>query len=556
MPMINLVMMMKSISLILTAALFCVNGFSQSTVSDKIQRPKLVVGIVVDQMRWDYLYKYYPLYSNAGGFKRMLNKGFSAENTFVPYTPTVTAAGHACVYTGSVPAINGIVGNDWYDNIENKSVYCVQDDSVNTVGATDDAGKMSPRNNVVTTITDELRIATNYASKVIGVSMKDRGAVLPAGHVANAAYWYNPKAGKFITSTFYMKELPEWVNAFNNRRLQDSLYKLNWTLSLPENLYKEYAGEDEQPYEATPFGKDQTHFPYKLTDYIQKDYSKITSTPHGNTFLEAMAEAAVINENLGKNKATDFLAVSFSSPDYVGHAFGPDSWEQMDDYIKLDSTLGRFLSFLDKQVGEGNYLVFLTADHAGANSPGYSIKHNLPGGPFSSATFGKGLKELLLTKYKSDRLLKGQYNGQILLNSQVIDSLNLDRDAVEKTIIGFAELQPGVARAVSMRNVSTTTLPEVQKRMFSNSYFPQRSSDILIELKPGFVSGNGTGTSHGLWNPYDAHIPLLFYGWNIKPGKTNRETYMTDIAATVAAMLHIQMPSGCVGKVIEEAFLE
>lgn len=546
--------MMKYTCLITIAVLLYATSFAQSSVTDKVQRPKLVVGIVVDQMRWDYLYKYYPLYSNSGGFKRMLNKGFSAENTFIPYTPTVTAAGHACVYTGSVPAINGIVGNDWYDNIQDKEVYCVEDNSVNTVGASDDAGKMSPRNNIVTTITDELRIATNYASKVIGVSMKDRGSILPAGHVANAAYWYNAKAGKFITSTYYMSELPQWVNAFNNRRLQDSLYKLNWTLSLPENLYKEYAGEDEQPYEAKPFGKEQTHFPYKLTDYIQKDYSKITSTPYGNTFLEAMAEAAVINENLGSGNATDFLAVSFSSPDYVGHAFGPDSWEQMDDYIKLDSTLGRFLSFLDKQVGEGNYLVFLTADHAAANSPGYSVKHNLPGGPFSSATFGKGLNELLLEKYKSGRLIKGQYNSQILLNNKVIDSLKLDRNAVERTIIDFAELQPGVARAVSMRNVSTTTLPDVQKIMFSNSYFPPRSSDILIELKPGYVSGSGIGTSHGLWNPYDSHIPLLFYGWNVKQGKTNRETYMTDIAATVAAMLHIQMPSGCVGKVIEEVF--
>ncbi len=543
---------MRYTLLMLIVTLFCVNSFAQLPAVEKVKRPKLVVGIVIDQMRWDYLYKYYAFYSNNGGFKRLMNKGFSCENTLVPYTPTVTAAGHTCIYTGSVPAINGVVGNEWYDNIQNKEVYCVEDDSVNTVGADDDAGKMSPRNNVVTTITDELRIATNYASKVIGISMKDRGAILPAGHVANAAYWYNSKVGKFITSTYYMNELPQWVNTFNNRYIQDSLYKLNWTLSLPESVYKVYAGEDEQPYEKKPFGNDQTHFPYKLSDYIKKDYSKITSTPFGNTYLEAMAEAAVINEKLGKTNATDFLAVSFSSPDYVGHAFGPDSWEQMDDYIKLDVTLGNFFSFLDKQLGEGNYLVFLTADHAGASSPGYSVKHNLPGGAFNSGAFDKALKQVLSDKYKSDKLVKDEYNGQILLNHKLIDSLNLDRDAIEKTIIDFAELQAGVARAVSMRNVSTTTLPEVQKKMFSNSYFPQRSSDVLIEIKSGYVAGDGTGTSHGLWNPYDSHIPLLFYGWNVKPGKTNRETYMTDIAPTVAAMLHLQMPSGSVGNVVME----
>ena len=545
---------MRYLSLLLVALFFFQINFAQSQGNTSLQRPKLVVGIVVDQMRWDYLYKFYDLYNKNGGFKRFLNQGFSCENTLVPYTPTVTAAGHTCVYTGSVPAINGIVGNDWYDNIENKEVYCTEDESVNTVGASDDAGKMSPRNNVVTTVTDELRIATNYASKVIGISMKDRGAILPAGHVANAAYWYNPNAGKFITSTYYMTELPAWVNTFNNRRLQDSLYKLNWTLSLPESVYKKYAGADEEPYESKPFGNDQTHFPYRLSDYINKDYSKITSTPYGNTFLEALAEAAVINENLGKNNVTDFLAVSFSSPDYIGHAFGPDSWEQLDDYIKLDSTIGRLFSFLDKQVGEGNYLVFLTADHAVASSPGYSVKHHLPGGAFNTSTLINGLKQLLSEKYKSDRLIKGEYNDQILLNYKVIDSLNIDRDALERTIINFAELQPGVARAVSMRNVSTTTLPDVQKKMYSNSYFPQRSSDIRFELKSGYVSGSGIGTSHGLWNPYDAHIPLLWYGWNIKAGKTNRETYMTDVAPTVAALLHIQMPSGCVGKVIPEVF--
>ncbi|MFT4153807.1 alkaline phosphatase PafA [Parafilimonas sp.] len=547
--------MMKYIALLMIAVLQYANSFSQpAAVINKVQRPRLVVGIVVDQMRWDYLYKYYPLYSSNGGFKRLLNKGFSCENTLIPYTPTVTAAGHTCAYTGSVPAINGIVGNDWYDNIENKEVYCAEDDSAATVGASGDAGKMSPRNNVVTTITDELRIATNYASKVIGISIKDRGAIFPAGHVANAAYWYDHDQGKFITSTYYMNELPRWVNAFNDRSLPDSFYKLNWNLSLPASTYKEYAGEDEQPYENKPFGNEQAHFPYTLNGYVKKDYSKIASTPYGNTLLEAMAEAVVLNENLGKNSAADFLAVSFSSPDYIGHAFGPDSWEQMDDYIKLDAVFGKFFAFLDRQVGEGNYLVFLTADHAVANSPGYAVKHRLPGGPFDAKPFTAGLKQLLLDKYKTDRLIKGKYNGQILLNSKELDSLNLDRNDVEKTIISYAESQPGIARAVSMRNLNTTTLTDVQKKMFSNSYFPQRSSDILIVLKPGYVEGNGKGTSHGLWNPYDAHIPLLFYGWNVKAGKTNRETYMTDIAPTIAAMLHIQMPSGCIGRVIPEVF--
>jgi arylsulfatase A-like enzyme len=267
-----------------------------------------------------------------------------------------------------------------------------------------------------------------------------------------------------------------------------------------------------------------------------------------------MAKAAIEAEQLGKGFATDFLAVSFSSPDYIGHTFGSESWEQMDDYIKLDSVLGKFLSFLDTQVGSGNYFVFLTADHAVANSPGFSKLHNLPGGAFNDNVFINQLKQLMLVKYKSTDIFKGLYEDQILLNYKVIDSLQLNKSQVEESIIEFAEQTPGIARAFSLKNISNTTLTQVQKQMYSNTYFPMRSGDIQLVMQAGYVSGDGFGTSHGLWNPYDAHIPLLWYGWNIKAGNTNREVYMTDIAATVAAMLHIQMPSGCIGKVIPEVF--
>lgn len=536
---------------ILVAALTSIQCFAQKK-ADSLKRPKLVVGIVVDQMRWDYLYKYYPLYIETGGFKRMLKQGFSCENTFIPYVPTVTAAGHTSIYTGSVPAINGIVGNEWFDKATNKVVYCSDDDSVNTIGANDDAGKMSPRNLVVTTITDELKLATNFSSKVIGISIKDRSAIFPAGHIANAAYWYDPAIGNFISSSYYINALPQWVTDFNNRKLPDSLYSLNWDISLPKEVYKKYCGADEQPYEKKPFGTDQKHFPYTLTSFIKKDYSKISSTPHSNTMLEALAESAVINEALGKNAVTDFLAVSFSAPDYIGHTFGSESWEQLDDYVRLDKLIGSFFTFLDKQVGKGNYLVFLTADHGVANSPGFAQLHNLPGGAFNDNNFINDLKQELQTKFKSAAILKGYYEDQLLLDHVLIDSLKLSEDAITESLIQFAEQRPGIARAFSVRNINNTTFTSVQKQMFSNNYYPQRSGDIQIVLQPGYVSGDGRGTSHGLWNAYDAHIPLVWYGWNIKAGKTNRETYMTDISATLAALLHIQMPSGCIGKVIEE----
>lgn len=535
------------------ASLVCLTTccFSQ-TNSNALARPKLVVGIVVDQMRWDYLYRYYDLYSDHGGFKRMLTQGFSCENTMIPYTPTVTAAGHSCIFTGAVPATNGVVGNVWFDKLQNKVVYCAEDDTMTTVGASDDAGKMSPKNLIATTVGDELRIATNFSSKVIGISIKDRAAIFPAGHAANAAYWYDEENGKFITSSYYTDKLPSWLNKFNDRDLADSFYRLNWNLSLSKNIYQQYCGDDYQSYEAQPLGADQKEFPYSLNKFINKDYERIASTPYGNSLLETLAKTVVTNENMGKGANPDFLTVSFSSPDYIGHAFGPNSWEQMDDYIKLDSLLGDFFSFLDAQVGKDNYTVFLTADHGVANSVGFSQMHKLPGDVFNEGGFLNTLRQILLVNYNAPNLVRGIFEYQISLNHQIIDSLKLNEDSVIDKILDYSQQRKEIAQVFATKNINDAPVTSKQKEMFQNGYFPQRSGDIQFVLKPGYVDGNGKGTTHGLWNPYDAHIPLLWYGWGIKQGKTNDETYMTDIAPTVSALLHIQMPSGCVGKVISE----
>jgi len=518
-----------------------------------ISRPKLMVGIVIDQMRWDYLYRFYPLFKNDGGFKRFLNSGFSCENTFIPYTPTVTAAGHTCVYTGSVPAIHGIMGNEWYDRLQHTTMYCSEDNSVHTVGSNDDLGKMSPRNLLTTTIGDELKLATNFKSKVIGVAIKDRGAILPAGHAADAAYWYDNKTGDFITSTYYTQQLPQWVLAFNSRKVVDSLYKLNWNTLLSKETYLQYSTADEEPYENKPLGNEQKAFPYNLASFAGKDYGKIASTPYGNSLTAAIAEAAVIGESLGKSAAqTDFLTVSFSAPDYIGHAFGPNSWEQMDDYVRLDAVLGNFFTFLDAQVGKGNYTVFLTADHAVAHVPNFSVEHKLPGGAFKGAAIMNNLKTLLKDKFNTDKLIVADENYQIYLDNNLIDSVHFNKKEISDFIVDYLLKQDGITNAFALYDLMTIPLNSKQRDMFANGYMPTRSGDIQMVLKPGYVSGNGNGTSHGLWNPYDSHIPLLWYGWGITKGKTNRETYMTDIAATTAALLHIQMPSGCVGKVIEE----
>lgn len=521
------------------------------TPATGIPRPKLILGLVIDQMRWDFLYRYHDRYAANGGFKRLLIQGFSCENTLIPYTPTVTACGHATIYTGSVPAIHGITGNGWYDNNLRRTVYCTEDRLVKTVGASGSAGEMSPRNMLVTSICDELRLSNNFRSKVIGISFKDRGGILPAGHSANAAYWYNGSTGDWISSTYYMDELPRWVQDFNAKKYVDRYYRQNWKTLYPIDTYVQSTA-DKKEYESRPLGTEKTGFPYILDTFINKDYNAIASTPYGNSLTTEMTKAAIEAEKLGEDYFTDFLAVSYSSPDYIGHAFGPNSVEIEDTYLRLDKELGELFNYLDRKIGKGQYLIFLSADHGVAHVPGFLNGHKIPAGTTSGETMMTNLNSRLSVKFRHERLIVSMYNSQVHLDHPAIDSMGLDEAAIRKLIVDSLNRSEAIARVIELDQLGNIPLSQKLRDMVANGYFPQRNGDIQILYKPHWIAGGSTGTTHGAWNPYDAHIPLLWYGWNIKPGKTNREVYMTDIAPTIAAMLKIQMPSGSVGKVITE----
>ena len=528
---------------------FIFSVFSIPVAAQSIQRPKLIVGIVVDQMRWDYLYRYYDRYDAKGGFKRLLNQGFTCENTFINYTPTVTACGHSCVYTGSVPAISGITGNAWWDNKQMRTVYCTEDNTVTTVGSSSALGKMSPRNMLVTTIGDELRLATNFRSKVVGIALKDRGGILPAGHSANAAYWYDNTTGGWITSTYYMNELPKWVSDFNSQKLVDKYYRQGWSLSYPASTYTQ-STEDIKNYEGRPFG---TSFPYELKAYENKNYAVLPVTPYGNTLTTEFAKAAISSEQLGADSFTDLLAISYSSPDYIGHSFGPNSIEAEDGFIKLDKELGGLLDFLDARIGKGQYTVFLTADHGVAQVPEFMQENKLPAGRLFLATVIENLNKVLNNNYKTNRTFVREDNYQLYLNNKFLDSANLNKGEMIEWILNNLSTEAGISRAFALKDLNLVPLPATIRKMLNNSYYPPRSGDIQIILQPHFIDAfSNTGTTHGLWNPYDSHIPLLWYGCGIKPGKLNKEIYITDIAPTVAALLHIQMPSGSVGNVIPD----
>ncbi|QJD96701.1 alkaline phosphatase family protein [Mucilaginibacter robiniae] len=521
-------------------------GVAQTTLA----RPKLVVGIVVDQMRWDYLYRYYDRYQ-AGGFKRMLNEGFTCENTNIDYLPTETAPGHSCIYTGSVPAIHGIAANNFYDQQTGRYWYCTEDTTVQSVGTSSKAGVMSPRNLLASTITDELRLATNFHSKVIGIALKDRASILPAGHTPNGAYWFDDASGNFITSSYYMTDLPAWVKQFNSKKLPESYLSKTWNTLYPIDTYTQSTA-DNMLFEVVSRGDNAPVFPHSFTAHT--DYGTIRATPFGNTLTADFAKAAIDAEHLGSNTATDFLAISFSSTDYVGHQYGPNSIEAEDVYLRLDNELSSLFTYLDAKVGRGNYVAFLTADHGAAHNATFALSHNLPAGLWDGTAAARELNKMLEDKYKIKQAILSVENYQVNFNNREITKSNVSTYAIKQDCINWLAMQPGVMYAVDMQNVQAASIPAELREHIVNGYNAAHSGAIQVILKPGWYAGRSkSGASHGVSAPYDTHIPFVLMGWGIQHGSLVRPTHMTDITATVAALLHIQAPSGSIGIPVQEA---
>ena len=538
----------KVISFLSMALLGCGTASAQQSNAAAIERPKLVVGIVVDQMRWDYLYRYQKRYTD-GGFKRLLGEGFSCENTMIPYVPSVTAIDHTCIYTGSVPSIHGIAGNNFVK--DGKKVYCTDDDSVKPVGTTSVAALMSPRNLWVSTIGDEMKIASNGRAKVVGVALKDRASILPAGHNPNGAFWFDDQTGCFITSSYYMDHLPKWVEAFNDKRLPEQYLSQKWNTLYPKNTYTE-STTDENEYENGIREGVKATLPLNLPELYKKyGYGIIRNTPFGNSLTLDMAKAAIDGEQLGADDETDLLTVSCSSTDYIGHQVGTHAIETEDTYLRLDKAIADFLAYLDSKVGKGNYLVFLSADHGAMNNAAFLQDRRIPAGSWDASATAKKLNHVLAKEYpEAGDIVKTVMNYQVFFNRDVIKSKQLDFDNIKQTVVNVLKEDPSVLYACDMAKASTESIPEEVKFRIINGYNRERSGDVVIILKPNFYAHGMKGTDHGAWNSYDTHIPLVFMGWGIKHGATTKQTFMTDIAPTIAAMLHVQAPNGCVGKAI------
>tara|TARA_R110000868_G_scaffold75728_3_gene218358 strand:+ start:962 stop:2635 length:1674 start_codon:yes stop_codon:yes gene_type:complete len=538
-------------TLLIAADLSAQNRSKENDYDEQLRfKPKLVVGIVVDQMRYDYLTRFYDHFGN-DGFKRLVEEGFNCKNNHFNYAPTSTGPGHTSVYTGATPSIHGIIGNNWYDKELDADVYCASDDSFTSVGTTSNAGQMSPHRMIVTTITDELRLNNQMRGKTIAIALKDRGAVLPGGHTANAAYWFHgANEGKWITSSYYMEQLPRWVLDFNSSGTAQS-YKRAWNTLKDIKEYKE-SGPDDNVYEGLFEGETSPTFPHSTTALLSKtqDFDIIKGTPFGNSLTTDFAIEALQQEGLGKDEITDFLAVSFSSTDYVGHMYGVNSKEIQDTYLRLDEDLARLFKALDKNVGKGEYTLFLTADHAAIEVPAYLKDQKIPAGYIDKASNKKRLAEFLKYTYGTEDIVKNYSNDQIFLDHKIVMNLDLNLAEVEAEIaqefLGYDSIDKVYTANQMWNNEYTTGIPYI----LQNGYNQKRSGDVLVVLKPGFISYGTTGSTHGSPQIYDTHAPLLFYGKGIKPGSTVNRTEIPDIAPTLSALLGISFPSGANGKPI------
>ena len=535
---------MKSYGIIL--ALF----FSFSSVfcfGQEPNKPKLVVGIVIDQMRFDYLQKY-EKYFGEGGFKRLLNEGTNFTYAHYNYVPTYTGPGHASIYTGSTPYYHGIISNDWYSKTSDDFVNCVGDNAFRTVGETTNEGQCSPKRLMATTISDQMKIATNGRSRIFSISLKDRAAILPAGHKPDEVYWYSSESGKFISSTYYTKSLPPWVIEFNEKNLAADLFKGSWNLLLPEADYK-ISEPDEDKWENDVFKEGKTSFPHSFKNVMDKKYDLIRTTPFGNELLLKFAESLIENEKPGSDDYTDFLSISFSSTDFIGHAYGPNSLEIQDAFIRMDRQLAELLNTLDKNVGKDNYILFLTADHAVSETVGFLQNMNIPEGLFDFDACLKSLKSFAQEKYGTSNLIRNFSNHQIYFDKKILAEKKLNTSDVENDFAEYLQDEfPQIEKIFLRHNLSDLSPTRVPYNYILNGFNPERSGNVEFSLKPNYLSENLTsGTTHGSSYPYDTHVPLLFYGWNVPAQKINAPVYIVDIAPTICNMLGIDEPTGCIG---------
>ncbi|MDB2349902.1 alkaline phosphatase family protein [Flavobacteriaceae bacterium] len=541
---------MNKVLISLVFSIFSSCNLTPKASGSDLDKPKLVVSIVVDQMRFDNLDKYKESYSN-NGFNRLIREGFNLKNNHFNYVPTVTGPGHSSISTGSTPKTHGIVGNNWFDKKTQKDVYCTTDLNYENLGGNAYSAKMSPNNLLVNTLGDLNRIENDMNSKTISIAIKDRGSILMGGRKANAAYWfYGKDKGEWVSSKYYMEELPEWVDKFNNSDIV-STYIGEWNTLYDINSYKESRSDDNN-FEKSFKGDPSVTFPYDLNKlkHLNDGYDMLKETPFGNNLTTDFAIEAISNEKLGKDQYTDVLTISYSSTDYIGHNFGVDAKETQDAYLRLDLEIERLLYFLDSYVGENEYTLFLTADHGASKIPAYLNSIGIKSQNIEEGTVKNILKDVLFKSYGSNQLISKVMNSQIYLNDEIINSLNLSFNSIEKTIINTLNQLEYIDKVYISEEIINGNFDSGYDLLIQNGYNVLRSGDIIFKLKENVISYGNKGTTHGSGYTYDTHVPLIFFGKKIVQGQSNVKTKITDIAPTIAKLLGLKQMSDSTGKVL------
>ena len=482
------------------------------------QEPKLILLVAIDQFRYDYLPRFRDEY--AGGIKTLLDRGAVFANAHLEHSPSVTAVGHSTMMSGATPAISGIIGNDWYDRETSKQVTSVSDPEGTLLGGQGEAS--SPRRLLVTTVGDELKRSGSPDSKVFGISMKDRGAILPAGRMADAAYWFDDDSGSFVSSDYYFAQTPAWVQAFN-----------------AAGHANQYAGKTWAAGRTLP------------AEPGSKLNAAVYGSSYGNDLLEFFAEDLIREEKLGQRGVTDVLTVSFSSNDAVGHTYGPDSPEAHAESVGVDGTLARLFAALETAVGIENVLVVLTADHSVSPMPEVLESQKLPGGRVRGNFFERA-NQALEAKYGPGKWIEATAGTSPYFNYKLMDEQGIDRAEAENIVAAAMRDHPQVARVYTRQQIlnGRPAYDTIDERVL-RSFNPRRSGDLEIVLDPYWIR-SGSGATHGSPYNYDSHIPLIFMGPGIKAGRYYQAAALNDAAPTIAALLDIEMPSGSLGRILDE----
>jgi len=512
--------------------------------------PKLIVGITIEEMRYEMLLRYWDAFTD-DGFKQVIDEGALCTQVHHNYLITQNAPGHATIVTGTNPSYHGIIADRWYDKLSKKYIGAADEKKYNLMNGRITFGNFTPENLLASSIGDELKLATNDSSKVISIATNPVSSVISGGRLADYAFWFNDENGKWITGNYYIDSLPEWVHEFHEKDFRNIYMKQTWSTlySLEENYQSSLP--DNNPFEIGIRLYRYT-FPYDL-NYLKNrsgNYKYLKYTPFGNTYTKDFAISTIIGENLGKDNFTDFLNVSFSASSYAGDLFGPRSVEIEDVFLRLDRDIKHFIDFLNNHIGIENVLIYITSDRGVADVPEYLKYKKQNAGIFEPQKALSLLNSYLSILYGDGDWIDFYQSGQLYINQQMIDQSGVVLSEIQEQAAGFLVQYSGVADAVPAMSLINSQFTAGIKEKMQNSFHQKRSGDVIVNLEPGWIEKDGKATGSGSGYNYDTHVPLIWYGWKVKNSRIDENIETTDIAPTIAWILKITSPNASIGKPI------